>query len=202
MAKDYSVDTEHARIIEHVLVGSAFRAAVGSLEIQGRGFFDAVRPIGRGVAQRLFFQAHSFEIAIHFIARRVEDRRLELPLAHALQHVDASKDVRFEIAPGIIDGSRHGNLAGEVKYRSRLDAFDDPVYLGGVARIAVYEFHASGTEQPLQIVGRSVPAEVIEEHYAPAILAQSRGDIAADKATTAGYQRGIAHGKARIFTAQ
>src|SRR5947208_16010422 len=103
MPKYDGVEAKYARVIQHILVSGAFRAAVGSLEIEWRRFLNAVGPIGRRVAQSLFLEAHSFEFAIDLIARRVKDRRLELPLTHALQNIDGAQNVGFEVAPVVIN---------------------------------------------------------------------------------------------------
>jgi hypothetical protein len=80
-----------------------------------------------------------------------------------------------------------------MKYSGWLDALDHAIHVSGVARVAMHKFHAAGTEQPLEIVRRAVTAQVVEQHYAPAILAQPGGDVAADKPATSSYERGVTH---------
>ena len=170
VAKDDGVEAVAARIIEHVLVSGALRAAVGRLEIQSHRFVQAIGVVRGDIARHRLAQAHAGKFAVHFVARRIDHGSLGTTTADVFQQIDRAEHVALEIPARILHRSGHRDLAGEVENRVGFVLLEQLGQVILVARVAVDEIHIAQRAQPSQVCGCAESREVVEHDHRIAAL--------------------------------
>src|SRR3954469_11118153 len=182
---------EHARVVAHVLVGCAFRASIGTMEVERRfladpGMRDLVRRLATRVAAAHFGAIE--KAAVHLVGGRKQNRRIYWRLPHGLEHVQRSASVDGEIFEWLLQTGRYGDLRREVDDSAR--PTDRRVYGLTIPNVADLDFDAAAVTalEPVCILTCARPGEAIEDQYAVAARRQCRGDVAADKPCATGNQ--------------
>src|SRR5258708_6750768 len=68
VAEDDRVQPVHSRVIEHVLIGSSFRAAIRRMETERRGLVDTVWKIRQRVPSRLLDHTCIAQVSVDLLA--------------------------------------------------------------------------------------------------------------------------------------
>ena len=99
-----------------------------------------------------------------------------------LQHVQGAQGVGLEIQTWVVDGSGHRHLPRQMEYQIGLDSLDELRDVVAVAHVAVAELEVALLPQPLQVAGRTQPAQVVEDAQVHALRKRMRCQVAAQKA--------------------
>ncbi len=191
VAEDDGVEAEAAGVVEHVLVGGTFGAAVGRVELDGGRLVDAVLVGARLPAGGGLDEVEVLEVAVDLVGGGVDDGRVRRVLADGFEDVDGAEDVDLEVAARRLHAGGHGDLAGEVEDDVRGDAFNGLFDVEGVADVAVDELDWAGLDraertEPGEVFRRAVAGEGVEYGDLFATVHEVGGEVGADEAGASG----------------
>ena len=117
-AEHHRGQAEGARVIEHILIGGALRAAVGAVKIERPLLADAgaQRGIERLIARAVLLQRQIGKPAVDLVGGSEEQRRRIVQRADLLQQIQRAADVHFEIVERIGQAGGHRHLRREMKH--------------------------------------------------------------------------------------
>ena len=119
-AHDRGTKTKDPRIVAGILVGGAFRAAIGAVELQRPGLCNAAARqfAARDITVSRLGQLDVVDRAIDLVGRG-EDQpgRVAIP-AQCFQQFEGAARIDREVRAGIVEAGRHCDLGGQVKHRA------------------------------------------------------------------------------------
>ena len=119
-AQHGSRETVAAGVIEHVLVGGAFRTAIRAVKLQRPGLGDAGagERACRHVAGVAFDEIDVVDRAINLVCRGEDQPRRAAPSPQRFEQFERGGGVDREIVGRIVETGGHGDLRGEMKHRA------------------------------------------------------------------------------------
>jgi hypothetical protein len=189
---------EGARVVEDVLVRGALRTAIRAVKIDRARFADARHPrvgVRWDVTAFVGHELHVFQVAVHLVRRREQERWRFGQRAQRLQEVQRAAGVHHEIEYGIGEARRDGHLRGEVI--DLRHAVDRARHGGAIADVAVHDVHAAGKRvaQPAKVRVDAGAREVVEHADGAAAFEQPCGDVGADEPGATRHERRLTGGQ-------
>ena len=119
--KHYGRDPEGTCVVMDILVGGAFGATIGRIEVQ------RLR-LGNTTAAKL-----GSKMTVNFIGRGEQNERPVSTPARRFENVERASSVHFEISAGIIERRGDGNLSSEmIDLARRIHGFGDSICVTNV----------------------------------------------------------------------
>ena len=111
-----------AGVIQHVLIGTAFRAAVRRQKLQRLVFADTAS--GKRFVLRLpppgaLAKLDIAELAVHFVCRSKQHGKTCRSVAHCFQNIERAQEIGFEIRDGILQTGRNSHLRRQMIHSLR-----------------------------------------------------------------------------------
>ena len=183
-----------AGIVEYVLIGRAFRAAVGAVELQRAALGDAAarQLTARHIAASGCRQVDVVDRAVYLVRRGEDQPRIGAVSAQRLQQIERAAGIDGKVLFRIFEARRHRDLSGEMKHGAGLGK--RRAQPRAVAQIGHFDLQAGAVlrQQPPQIRFRSGPRETVQDAHPAPLAQQPVGQISADKTRAAGDQRRLA----------
>ncbi len=176
-------------VVADVLVGGAFGAAVGGVEVEEFGLGDTLEGgVFGAVAGAFDADRDGFEGAVDLVGGGVEEEGITAGAAGGFEDVKGAEGVDMEVSGGVVDRGGDSDLGGEVvDFGGVMGCIADGC---GVADVAFDDFEAAAAGErlePVEIAGDAGTGQVVEDaDVGFGLLQETFGEIGADEARTAG----------------
>ena len=193
-AEDDGAQSVDAGVIVNVLVGGAFRTAVGGVEVERLQFADAVSVgfrIGEVIAGPRLGRLAVGQGPVHLVGGGVEEHRRQTVAAPAygLQDVVGAQHVDFQVVAGRHERSGDGSLGREVKDHIDARRAHHRLHQVGIAHVAADKTQPVSRRlrlEPLQIALHAGAHQAVEDGYAMTISQKVGCKVGADESRPAG----------------
>ena len=173
-----------------VLVGGAFGAAVGAVEVERLRLADGAAPVVRQPAHAFLAQRPALQAAVDLVRRGEQKRSLRRRRPHRLEDVEGAARVDLEVGLRVAHRGRDRDLRGKVEH-GVLPA-DCLANRRPVAYVSMDETQRRPMDalDPGQVLLGPLAGEVVEERDRPAFLEEMIGGVDPDEPSAARDQHG------------
>ena len=188
LPEDHGAQAVDAVVVAHVLVGGAFGATIGGMEVERLAFGCPLREVAVGVTAVLFDYLDVIHATVDLVGGGIQEDRVIARGARSLEGVEGARGVDLEIAARVGDRRGDGGLGGEVV--NHLHAGHRLLQCGRVADVALCEAEILRVLvfEPGKVLVGAAAGEVVEDSDGVVGGDEAVGEIDADEAGATGYQ--------------